>query len=179
MINVLPENEKFLLKKEYRIRLVTVILFAFAVLLISGSFLLTPFYILSSNKINALEIQLNQYNKSTTNSSGDNLTKVIDEINQNLQLLNKTTTTQNISEEIIAPMLSVRPLGIKFSRIFYSTAQDGKKSLDINGLASDRTALRTFEEALKKNPHVESTKLPVSNFTKRTDIDFSISIVLK
>lgn len=179
MINILPENEKVLLRKEYRLRLVTVGLFMLSFILTVAFFLLIPFYVLSDNKINALNIQLGQYNVSSSDGSENNLTKVITEINQNLELLNRNQKENNLSQDILSSILSNRPAGVKFSRLFYSTSVDGKRTIDINGQANNRTVLRSFEETLRKNKYVESTKLPVSNFTKRSDIDFSINITLK
>lgn len=179
MINVLPENEKVLLRKEYRIRLVTVVLFIVSILLVVGVFLLTPFYILAQDKITALEIQLKQYDQSKTDSSADDLTKIISEINQNLELLNSEPSRTSIVDNVLSPILSARSNNIKISRIFYSIKMDGKSMVELNGIAVDRVALRSFEDALRKNPNIESTKLPVSNFTKKSDIDFSINITLK
>lgn len=179
MINVLPENEKVLLRKEYRIRLVTVVLFIVSILLVGGLLLLTPFYILAQDKITALEIRLKQYNQSRSDSSTDDLTKIISEINQNLELLNSEPPKTGIVENVLNPILSARPVNIKISRIFYSIKTDGKRMVELNGVAVDRTALRNFEDSLKKNPNIESTKLPVSNFTKKSDIDFSINITFK
>lgn len=179
MINILPENEKVILRKEYRTRLLTVCLFMLSFLLLVVFFLLIPFYVLSDNKIQALNIQLGQYNVSNSDSSGNNLTKIITDINQNLELLNGNQKPNNFTQDILSSILASRPKGIQFFRIFYATSADGKKSIEINGKASDRAVLRTFEDALQKNKYIESTKLPVSNFTKRSDIDFSINIILK
>jgi hypothetical protein len=178
MVNILPENEKVLLHKEYRLRLVTVCLFMLSFLLTVAFFLLIPFYVLSDNKINALNIQLGQYNIANSDGSENNLTKVITEINQNLDLLNSNQKENNFTKDILSSILSNRPAGVKFSRLFYSTSVEGKRTVEINGQATDRTVLRSFEETLRKNKYVESTKLPVSNFTKRSDIDFSINITL-
>ncbi|MDQ5971711.1 MAG: Type pilus assembly protein PilM [Patescibacteria group bacterium] len=179
MINVLPQNEKIVLHKEYIIRLITVCLFIFSAFSFSISFLLMPAYTVSKNKVSTLEIQLQKYNDLNPENSGNNLSSIITEINQKLDLLDKNLQPKNITEDVIGLALSAKSNGIKFSNLSYFTTLEGKRTLQINGQATDRTSLRAFEDALRNDSRVESTNLPVSNFTKRTNIDFSLAAILK
>ncbi|MCC6323916.1 hypothetical protein IT400_03960 [Candidatus Nomurabacteria bacterium] len=179
MINVLPQNEKIVLHKEYIIRFITICLFIFSGFVFLVSFLLMPAYVVSKNKATTLEIQLQKYNDSNPESSGNNLANIVTEINQRLELINKNLQPKNVTEDVLGPILSAKLEGVKFSILTYGTTQEGKKTIQINGQALDRTSLRAFEDALRKDVHIESTNLPVSNFTKRTNIDFSLTATLK
>lgn len=179
MINVLPQNEKSALHKEYILRLVTLCLFIFSAFSFSATFLLMPAYVLSADKINALEIQLQKYNASNDNKPEDNLFSIIGEINKNLEILNKDSKNKNITEDIFGTVFSARTKGIKILSISYFISPEGKDTAQINGQALDRLSLRAYEEGIKKDKRVESTNLPVSNFTKRANIDFSLTVSFK
>lgn len=180
MINVLPQNEKILLRKEYIKRLITLSLFIFSVLGFLASFLLMPSYVLSNNKVSTLEIQLKRYNESNTDKTEGSLTKIITEINQDLAILNKDASKPvSFTEDVLAVVLSSKPKNIKLANLSYFVNEFGKKNLEINGQAPDRATLRLFEDTLKANSRVESTNLPASNFTKRTNIDFVLTVVIK
>lgn len=179
MINVLPQNEKTVLHKEYLLRLTTVCLFIFSGFAFSALFLLMPAYVLSTNKIAALEIEVQKYNESNSGISGKSLSDIITQTNQNLEILNKNTGSKKVTEDILDTVLSAKPTGIKILSILYVVSSEGKHSAQINGQALDRTSLRAFEDALKREPSVESTDLPVSNFTKRSNIDFSLTVFIK
>lgn len=179
MINVLPLSEKIALRKEYRLRLITLCLFVFTILVFLASFLLLPAYVLSKGKVSTLEIQLQKYNEENPDNSVDSLAKLISNINTNLAILNKNTQDISFVDDMLATVLSSRITGITLSRISYRVSLEGKNILEINGRATDRTALRGFEDKLKSSDKVESTDLPVSNFTKRSDIDYSLTVTFK
>jgi hypothetical protein len=179
MINVLPQNEKSVLRKEYIIRLATLCIFLFTIIILAASFLLVPAYVLSKNKISAYEIELQKYNESNSNNSANNLSSIVSDINQNLEILNKNKQTKVLTEDIFGVVLSAKPKGVKIKNMSYAVTPENINTIQINGQAADRASLRAFEDSLKNDIRVESTKLPVSSFTKRTDIDFSLSVNLK
>ncbi len=179
MINVLPQNEKSILHKEYMLRLVTICLFIFSSFFFAASFLLMPAYVVSKNKITTLEIELQKYNELNPENSENNLASITSEINHNLGLLNKNVVTKKVTEDIFSTIFSAKPTGVKFFNLLYSVTPEGKNTVLINGQALNRGSLRALEDNLRKDPHVESTNLPVSNFSKRSNIDFSITVFIK
>lgn len=179
MINVLPLNQKIELRKEYRLRLVTLCLFVFSILVFLASFLLLPAYVLSKEKVSTLEIQLQKYNEENPDNSVDNLTKLISDINNNLTILNQGTQSISVVDDMLSTVLSSRSSGITISRMSYRVSLENKNVFELNGRALDRASLRSFEDKLKASPKVESTDLPVSNFTKRSNIDYSLTVTFK
>lgn len=179
MINVLPLDQKIALRKEYRLRLVTLCLFVFSILVFLASFLLLPAYVLSKEKVSTLEIQLQKYNEENPTTSVDNLTKLISNINNNLAILNKENPSISVVDDMLGTILASRVSGITISRMSYRMSLEEKNTFELNGRAVDRASLRSFEDKLKESSKVESTDLPVSNFTKRSNIDYSLTVTFK
>ncbi|NIR48449.1 PilN domain-containing protein, partial [candidate division KSB1 bacterium] len=48
--------------------------------------------------------------------------------------------------------------------------------VSINGTARDRAALSAFARELENEPRFANIDLPISNFVKETDIDFSLTL---
>ncbi len=179
IINVLPISEKKLLRKEYALRLATVSFCLFSILSIVATLLLLPSYTFSQSKAATLEAQVSDFNLSHPELSENDLRKIISEINQTLIILDAGKSKRIVSVDVFNTILSLRPLGVRFSQVFYMEDGDGKGTLEIRGNAIDRTALKALETAFESDPHIASVDLPVSSFTKRINIDFVLKVVMK
>ena len=179
MINVLPENEKLIVSKEYKFRLLTVVFFMIAIFVITSTVLLVPNYVFSKNKHATLKRQIESLNQIDGVDAGNSLSSIVADINKNLDLLN--TVPQNISviENILSPVLKSKGPGIKISKLNYTISIDNKRTLEVAGKSTDRAALKNLEESLKKYPTIEKVDLPVSNFSKRTNINFFLTVTFK
>jgi len=49
----------------------------------------------------------------------------------------------------------------------------------LHGIASNRAVLGDFDSILKDNPDYKQVNLPISDYIKKTNLNFTISIVLK
>ncbi len=72
------------------------------------------------------------------------------------------------------------PSNITLSAISFTPKTDKNSALNmvISGTAKDRNALIAFEKTLKGLDFVKSSSVPVNNFTKETDLSFTITLVL-
>ncbi len=180
MTNVLPEQQKKILKKEYQVRLMSAYFFLISVLAILASVLLFPTYMLSSSKEKFLENELNIFDKQNPELALDDLQKVISEINTNLAILDSGNSVDTeVSRSVIDKFLNVPKEQIKVSRIFYTKINQDEQNLEISGVASSRTTLNFFKNSLEKSNLYEDVNLPVSNFVKPKDIEFNIKLKLK
>jgi hypothetical protein len=179
MINVLPKEEKDLIKKEYRLRLITVHLVFISLMFVASIGLLFPSYLYSQTKVNSLNERLMNFNQAHPGLSEEDLSKVILDVNNTLTILSKGGNKFDISNDTIGLILSLRTQGITFSRIAYSESNASVRMVDISGVADNRESLRIFQAKMESSPNIASADLPISNFTKRTNIDFKISIKMK
>jgi type IV pilus assembly protein PilM len=179
IINVLPSEEKKLLRHNYWMRFSTTMLSFLSFSLVVSILLILPSYFFSISKSKIATDRLEAFNLANPEITTENLEKSIKDINAELTLLSSKGSTVAPSEIILKDLILNLPKGITLSQIFYNEDTGGARSINIHGLASDRVALRNFKSTLDSNPDMASSNLPISDFLEKSNINFSISIVLK
>jgi type IV pilus assembly protein PilM len=177
-INVLPEVEKKKLNRNYMIRFASVL---FSILALSGvvsMLLLFPAYFFSKEKESIAENRLESFNLANPELKTDNLDEMITHINSQLLLLSNKKST-NVGDRIKTNLIDLKPAGINFSQILYNKRTDGVSVLEVHGIASDRTVLRSLKSMLENNSNFSEVDFPVANFIESTNINFKISMVIK
>lgn len=180
IINVIPEEEKKVLRKMYWIRFSTAAFSFLAILLTTASLLFLPSYFFSISKSNLATSRLEAFNKANPEISTNNLDKTIADINSKLTLLSTKDSGYIPSEIILKNLISKLPSGITLNQINYSEeASNNLRTINIVGKAADRASLRNFKSSLDNNPSIALTDLPISNFIGKTNISFTILVTLK
>ncbi len=182
VINILPKEEKVFLKKEYWMRFFTMCLNLVAIVGVIAIILLLPTYFLSQSKEMFVEDSLAIFNKENRELSSDNIDKTINDINSKLSILDKEGAPYLVSDKIIDDILASQTPGITFSQILFNkqiTKILGSSSLEIHGVATNRDTLRSFKTNLDNNPNFSEVDLPISNFLEKTNLPFTISIIIK
>lgn len=181
MINLLPKNQKELLKKGLRSRIIVVSAFLLTAGFGTGLIMLLPSYFLVSNNF-----YKTNPSSSLSKFKDDNLNqKILDlpnEINSKLVLfqqdINKVSSASYFSK--IAELL---PSGVQLNSLSFSKNQDynGKNgtSVLIGGIAANRDALMSFSDLLKKSNMFLIVEVPVSSLTKNKDLPFSINTFIE
>jgi len=181
VINILPYEEKKILRKEYWMRFFTIILNLVALTGITASLLLFPSYFISQSKENLVENRLEVFNSENPNLNNDNINKITEDINLRLETLSKAEPAYQINDKVLNNILSSRTNGITFSQILFNkkTTEGNISVLEIYGTATNRDSLRNFKTTLDNNPNFSKVDLPISNFLEKTELNFTISITMK
>lgn len=179
VVNVLPEKEKKLIIKEYWKRFIIVFIFLLSSLIFIFILLLLPSYFFSSSKQNLIDARLEEFNANNKDLSGVDLNNTITDINTKLNLLASNNPKYSLYNDVLNVVLSNRINGITFSQLLFNQTKDKGLKIEVHGQARDRTTLRNFKAALDNNPKVATTNLPISDFLEKTDLPFTISIVMK
>lgn len=179
MINVLPQLEKQGLRREYYLRLAIVCLCNLTFLSMLATILLLPSYMLSASKEDSLEERLATMNKENGDVSLADLNTFIEKINSTLSLFNINTPSRNISQDVLYPVLTVRTSSIKINQILFAERGESGAELDLHGVAKDRESLQTFKLALEKTGKYQSVEVPISSFVKKSNIEFTITVIMK
>jgi type IV pilus assembly protein PilM len=178
IINVLPVNENKILRKEYWMRFFTMVFNLVSLMGIIAIVLLFPTYFISQEKEKLVESQLEVFNKENPDLAINNMDETIKDVNSKLEILNKEKVSYSVSDKIINTILESKTPNIKFSQILFNKKIDGSL-LEIRGVAENRDALRNFKASLDANQNFSSVNLPVSSFLEKTNLIFTISIILK
>lgn len=178
MINLIPNKEKKDKVKDFYFRLtvVSLMVFGFCVLVATASIL--PSYFLSSVKKNVIDTKLEMQKSEPLPAVDPSTLTVVTDLNSKLNLIenaekNKYIVSLKIINEIIAEKMS----DIKITQISYDNTTVGGKKISIRGEALSRDRLLLFRRALENNPAFKKVDLPISNFVKGADIQFSLSLI--
>lgn len=163
--------------KGFYYRLVVVFLFMLGGSIFIGCILLVPSYIVSSSKYNSAQTKLETQKNEPIPTFDQNTLVVIKDLKNKLSLVESSENNQfNVSEKVIDSLLLKKPASIKIYAISYDK-QPLTTKVSINGIAPSREVLLSFQKALENDSNFKNVDLPVSNFIKGSDIEFSLSLM--
>ncbi len=179
IVNVLPQNEKKIISKEYwkhfLIVFINLLSFVFILLIL----LLLPSYFFSVSKLEVENKKLESFNIENKDLTIKDLNYTISNINKELILLSSVKSNYSVSEDVLNTVLTSRVNGITYSQILFNQKKDKSLNIEIQGKARDRITLRTFKANIDNNPKVKSSDLPISDYLEKTNLNFTVSLVMK
>ena len=180
MANVQPETQKKMMRREYRVRLVTTSLIFVSVALVVAIVFLIPSLVLSQSRKNTTVQQLETFKGfaelQETNESFEELRIA----NEKITLLSLGGGGVSV-EDILDTIAYVKPTAISVSGISMSqrVVEDVlEQSVTLSGVADTRTDLLSFVELLEKEELFSNVDLPISNLAKEREISFSLSFLI-
>lgn len=176
MFTLLPENEKKSILREYKTRRAVVICAFVFVLGVVASVSLFPSYLLSSARVKEVENQLSRVRQSAILNEADTLDKAVLQTNKKIDSLQFSTSTVFV-ENLFKDIASRRGDSIRLRGFQYKRGA-GKDAgvLSISGVARDRESLLQFTKSLEENPSFDQINLPVSNFARDKNAEFTIEV---
>ncbi len=179
IINVLPEEEKKILNKDYWKRLISTFLLLVTTVTIAFVLLLSPSYFYTVLKQKIVEDKLDNFNLNNKNLTDKDINQSILAINDKLSLFSLNDSKYSVYNDIIGLIMKDKPEGITFSQILFNKRKDKSLFVEIHGNAINRSALRNFKTIIDNDPKIASSDLPISDFLEKNDINFMISILFK
>ena len=176
MIDLLPEDQKKNVLREYRYRKYAVIFFCLFVVALITLLLFIPSYILAVYKNNDANARFNVKPVETAVGTETSLKHEIDNANLDLTILGETGTTTPVLSEMISMISKDKTADNVVTSISYSVLDNGKIKVDVSGVAKSRDSLSAFANLLSLEKGIAKVDIPISNFAKDTDISFSFSI---
>ncbi len=176
MINLLPDQEKNIIRKEYRLRVIAVILVGILITAILTIVFLLPSYILVLYKNKVAEQFVNK--TPTTEVDEEDFVATLRKAKISAQVLRPGPAVLTMTR-VIEIINTTKTSNISITSMTYNKGADTPPTIDIIGKAKTRQSLVNFTQSLQKSQPIASVDLPVSSFAKDTDIPFSIAIKTK
>lgn len=178
MINVLPEQQKEIVSREYRLRRAIVVSGLVIFALLVSLVLLFPSYFLTNMQAEEAAVQLDQV-KTALNSqlpSGEVVNDLISAVRhaQDLRPFSET-----ISVYKLLKIFESKPESVKINRISFVNKSETGPEITLGGIAQDRESLIAFGRVLEGRVEFESVNIPVSNFVRESNIEFHMTIGVK
>lgn len=177
MINVIPEEDKKKLRREYWTRFTSILISFMALSSVVAIALVFPSYFFSISRANIANERLEAFNIANPEITTDDLSKSITNINNKLMLLTSKKPQLPMSDFLLKDIILNIPKEVTLSQIIYN--EGTIKTFEIHGKASDRMVLRTLKTNLDNDPNILEANLPISDFLEKSNINFTISIKMK
>lgn len=177
MINLIPKEEKKKMIKDFHCRLaaVFVIMLDFGILV--ALFSILPSYFISSVKNSSVSAKMETPKLDLPSSSEKDSLALAKDINNELILVDQFKENKFLlSVNVINAILLKKSPDIKITQILYENNKIKGKKISLVGTASSREVLLSFRKALEDDLAFKDIALPISNFVKESDINFSISL---
>jgi hypothetical protein len=172
MFNLLPDELKRKVAREYARRRTIVMLLALIFVLIAGIIGLLPSYLLSLVRHSDAVERTRILGEARKVGDEPDLQAWLSEINQRLGLLSPRLDTDRPSD-FIDEILQEKIPGIRLTRFSWTKLED-QITLATSGTALDRVTLITFQNNLNASGHFSEIALPVSNLAQDKDLEFQI-----
>jgi Tfp pilus assembly protein PilN len=178
MINLIPIEERKEVRKDFYYRLLIVFLGMLVFVMIISLLAILPTYFISlENKISMSQRLEKQKNEIMPEIDQKSLV-AIKELDTRLALLEKSRKNKYVfSEMVVNELLSDKVAGIKIKSISYENDSSVGGRINLTGLSENREQLLLFRRTLENNPSFKDVDLPISNFVKGRDIQFSLSLI--
>lgn len=176
MINLLSQENKDAIKREYSMRVLTIVTLFLLALTILGTAFLIPSYLAVSTSEKIEREELDQL-KAKRDPEFDALYGVVRATNAKLALFSEGEKKESLPLDILSPVLSTRGGTIMIDEIAYSGGD--KKELALRGMAVSRDALLSYTQALESTGLYEKIDIPLSVLLKDINIEFNLSVKKK
>lgn len=177
MINLIPNEEKKRIRREFYFRLFIVSLGMLSLSVFIASVSMLPTYFLSAVRKNSSQVNLEIQAKEIVPTLDKESLATIEDLRGKVGIVEKSEKEKFlVSEKIINEILAKKMPDIKITQISYQTAADKSKKININGSAPSRERLLLFRQALEGSEVFSKVDLPISNFIKGSDIQFFLNL---
>lgn len=178
MFNLLPENLRVDIKKEYFIRKVVLSLIFVIFLQIVFFIFILPSWLISSYKEKEVVAKGEEMNKYLSSLNVASTTSNIRAINQKLAVIDGALSYPEMVP-LIKNILSKRTSAIKIVDVVYISNGEKSASVSIKGKSETRESLLSFVKSLQDTNLFKSVDLPISNLTKDKNLSFSVEIKIE
>lgn len=172
MLRFLLKKDADVLKKEYRLRFLTVASFILSLVLFMQIISLLPSYINLNSEEKFVTEEINSRENVSNREDPEGISDKFDLVRQVTGILKEDSKH---ATEYIKIIVNVQKPDISINTITFSKESN---TIVVSGLASSREALKTFGDSLKDDAF-EKADVPFSNFADSTNIPYTITITLR
>lgn len=177
MINLLPDAYKKTLDREHWLRIIATNCLFFCYVAVISLVLFFPSYILT--KVRVDEAHMKNDTLQAQQGSVHDVTKTIQDLAaaaQKAREISPRLTTTSLHD--LLGVLVDKPTGIRITEISYTNRTDTNQMVFV-GKARTRESLTAFNKFLSARPEFSHVDIPISNFAKDSNFEFSATVTIK
>lgn len=175
MFNLLPVEDKKVIRSEYCQRLISIALGVSLFILTATLLLLVPLLINVHSANNNTKVELNALKSKPASNNYRDFESIIKNTKKAIDILKVNLSGRKHIANVITEALDNKPKGVSVESIYWIDNEFGVK-LNVNGVASSRESLRKYVSILQSNKSFSGVDIPVSDFAKAEEAEFSITL---
>ncbi len=176
LTNLVPRESIQGFRRSYFMRLAIVGIVLLSILVAIDALLMVPSYLYARAEVNSETTQLNHLTSSLATTQEQQAQTQLTNLQSEATYLSRLSTIATASAAIKA-LIAVPHSGITLTGFtFTAPTKSAPGSMEINGMASTRETLRSYDAALSALPFVTSANLPISDYASEDNIAFTITL---
>jgi hypothetical protein len=178
MINLIPNQEKKKKVKDFYFRLLAVFIAMLGFCAVVGAASLMPSYFLSATEGTLVQEKLAAQQNEPPTEADQSLSSITADLDRKLSQVESAEKSRYLVSRRIINEIAVRKMpDIKIVKFTYENGAAGGRKVTILGRAPSRERLLLFRQALEDDTAFQKVELPISNFVKGSNIEFSLSLI--
>ncbi|MES3004969.1 MAG: hypothetical protein V4690_02555 [Patescibacteria group bacterium] len=178
MFNVLPDNLKQEIKKQYGARRFVVILNFIIFIQIFTLIAFFPSWVTSFYNQKEAASVVAESEDALLIEEVEELSSQIQSINKKLEIIKKTQTGFSPTQTLDSIIEQKSP-SILINEFTFNKSTNNQVTITLTGSAGERESLLTFIKKLESSKLFDKVDSPISNFTKDRNISFSLFLTMK
>jgi len=184
MSNLLPNDEKQQVRREYSLRRQIMVLMLLGVIGIIAIIALFPSYVIVQQRFAEVKAELSDLEEEVDTSSSERITQRLQRTNTVLDIL--APYSDHVPFYVyIRRLFEQTPHGVRVSGATYESnlkkdedgnVQEEIVTVTITGIAQNRDTLTALKRDLESMDMIESVSLPVSSIAERENIEFNMEV---
>ncbi len=175
MHNLLSQQAKQRLAREYIARVLTVGFLVGSTAVLIGAVSLLPSFLSNRFDLSAEQAEMARLAAAITIEEGDQKPFETLERGRNLMKLLQSHGSEEQYSMLLEEALHTRPAAVSLSSITFDRTA---RALQIQGVAATRDALVEFTRRLEADPRFAQVELPISDYARATDLRFRLTLTL-
>jgi len=176
MFNLLPQEYKKKILKEYLFRRVILIVSLTIIIGVLAIIVLIPIYISGQIETSQLQAHINTLNVTSNNTNTQKVSAETAAVRSKLSLLGSAESNVLMSDVLTDTMKEAGPDIVLNSFIYQRGTGSNKSKLTLSGIALNRDALQGYGKRLKSESVFNPVNVPIENFAQARNIKFTISV---
>lgn len=166
------------MRGDFYLRFFTVLFFMLGSAMVLVLFAISPSILVLLGREKVVNETLENQKNEPLPEVDQKVLSTAEEINSKLDIVASAKENKFIvSERVINELVLNKMADIKITGISYEASAQGERKVRINGSAPSRERLVLFRRALEDSLAFKQIDLPISNFVKGSNIEFSLTLV--
>ena len=181
MFNLLPNREQRIIRRQYRMRKLILMLGFVSFIAFSSLIFLIPSYVLTIYKVDETELQIDIVKRALNSKDQELLEQQINDLNESIKLV--ALDQQRLQfYDLTQRVLADKPRGVHVTGFLVqdNSVSDKQQTyrIQMTGISDTRNALVDYKDTLEKSGLYSEVNLPIESLASQFNTAFNLNLIL-